>query len=131
MGMINGLSQSPLGILSGLTVAQQADVIEQARAAEISTAKRDAEMYRTSFETANAENKRLSAKLAALQASVDSKDLTIARASERMLSLDAALAKQDQAVIRLQDALHMAEFERDRLFNHPLMRFARWMKGWD
>lgn len=124
MGMINGLSQAPLGILSGLTLAQQADVIEQVRAAEISAAKRDAEMYRASFETANIENNRLSAKLSALQASVDSKDLTIARASERMLWLE-----ERQVVSRA--ALANAEFERDRLFNHPLMRFARWMKGWD
>lgn len=81
-------------------------------------------MYRTSFETANAENNRLSAKLSALQASVDSKDLTIARASERMLWLE-----ERQVVSRA--ALANAEFERDWLLNHPLMRFVRWMKGWD
>lgn len=70
-------------------------------------------MYRTSFETANAENKRLSVKVAMLQKQVDEKD-------ELAAKIQAALERE----------LANAEFEIGRMANLPLMRFVRWAKGW-
>lgn len=71
-------------------------------------------MYRVSFETANIENNALRVKCQDLQLRVDLKD--------------AAVVKMQQ----IQEAeLSSLRFERDRLYNHPLMRLARWLKGWD
>lgn len=67
-------------------------------------------MYRVSLETAKQDNNNLR--------------LTSGILLKR---LDA----QDQQVIGLQNKLAAAEFERDRLYNHQLMRFVRWLKGWD
>lgn len=103
------------GLMSpGLSLAQRAQLVEQAIASEISSVKRDAAMYKASFETANAENKRLSVKVATLQKQVDEKD-------ELAAKIQSALERE----------LANAEFEIGRMANHPLMRFVRWAKGWE
>lgn len=71
-------------------------------------------MYRVSLDVATKDNNQLRAERGLLQVRLDYKD--------------AAVVKMQQ----IQEAeLRDLRFERDRLYNHPLMRFVRWLKGWD
>lgn len=71
-------------------------------------------MYRTSLDVATKDNNQLRAERGLLQVRLDYKD--------------AAVVKMQQ----IQEAeLRDLRFERDRLYNHPLMRFVRWLKDWD
>lgn len=74
----------------------------------------DAAMYRSSFEAASKFATELGMKVATLQKQLDERD---------------TLSAKIQAT--LESELANVTFERDRLFNHPLMRLVRWMKGWD